>query len=126
MQDLQKFLALPALKDIGRRYEAPSGSPPERLVSCVHVAAATGNTELVELLIKRGAEADQSYDEDFTRASPMACAVENDRLETFRKLLEFSKVFGATPETRRVEHLADFLRVGQQHTLISARVCNIL
>lgn len=76
----------------------------------MHIAAANGNTDLVELLVRRGAEADQTYGEEFTRASPMACAVENDRLLTFRKLLELSKVFGPV-ETRRTEHLADFIKV---------------
>lgn len=106
---MHRFLALPALKDMGRRYD-DTGAPNGRLVSCLHVAAANGNTELVDLLVKRGADADQTYGEDFTKASPMAFAVENDRLETFRKLLEFSKVFGP-PDTLKVNYLAEFLKV---------------
>lgn len=111
---MHRFLALPALKDMGRRYDDTS-APNGRLVSCLHVAAANGNTELVDLLVKRGADPDQTYGEDFTRASPMAFAVENDRLETFRKLLELGKIFGPHG-TLKVDYLAEFLKVNRGFT----------
>ena len=105
IREMRDFIAMPTWKQTEHTYD--TNAPTERLLSCIHIAAANGNTELVDLLLKNGADIDQTYGKEFVRASPMACAVEKDRLETFRKLVTASKVFGGEKKT---EHIAHFLR----------------
>ena len=90
-KQLQTYLSHLAYQDIGRQYTV--GVSTKRLVSALHIAVATENLELIDILLKQGIDPDIMNGKDFCHASPLALAVENDNLEAFRRLADISKTF---------------------------------
>ena len=90
-KQLQAFLSHSVYQDIGRQYAI--GVSTKRLVTALHIAVATENLELIDILLKQGVDPDVMRGKDFCHASPLAITVENDNLEAFRRLADISKTF---------------------------------
>lgn len=107
---LQRYQHTPMLRAIGRRAQ-PELDEMGRPVSCLHIAVAENNTQLVVLFVKNGVDPDVTYGGDYCEYSPITLAVELDYLDTFRKLSIVSRVLAGE---RRKEILSQFLTVASE------------
>jgi ankyrin repeat protein len=106
IRELEDFLTYPVYYDIGKQYDE---QPSKRLVSALHFAASVGSVELIDIFMKRGCfNADETYGEEFYRNSPLAMAVECDKVYAFRKLVELSSLFNSSS---MLELVGKFLRI---------------